>query len=648
MVRISHKQSRSVRSLSFSAVLWIVSLTLALPPYYLAESIVWVQVAYGQTYAAGYKKYQKGDFKGAEKALSDALKTKLPRDQLIKTLKLLGICQFNLNNTGGAGATFRKALQLNPNLTISDSEALVPEVIPFFNKLKPAKPAAAKNTTAKPTKPKPAPAKTPAPAPAAAAAAAAAGSVNAAGKSKEIKRTTLLVKSTTPGAKVWIDGLIKGDANQVLDMDPGQTVVEVQQNGYITKKIAVNIVKNRENTITADLDKPKPKPKPVPKESSDTVASLGDSGEDEAEPLAALAPVAVAKGSSAKNRPKVKARGRKGKKPGVNDMFAPDPGDDQFYDNARSARPQQQAAQGPNAAQQFQMESSGAAYPPQAYPPAAGGYQQPAYQQPMPYGYAPPPPMYYAPPPPAYYPPPAMTAPPPPPIDNYSSGDPYAPGGGGVPGDPAGANGGVPPGDPSDPSGDPLTAREKPSKCKGNILVALLPFGAGQIQNCKWLLGAGFALLEGGALYMWYSSKQAADAAVAGVNTYQEQYAADGLVTAHSADDDANEKKYVADVDTYVQGKRKTSTMAFYGFIGLWIFGAGEAIFNAPSVAPTKKRKTKKRRSPFSQLAPQVESPHVASTYEPHWTFGPTLAPLPFSEVPQAAPQPAFELRLNF
>lgn len=646
---------KTTRSGALSALLWLVALALALPPAQLAESIIWAHEAEAAGYNDGYRKYQRGDFKGAERALQDALKTKLGKDEVVKTLKLLGMCQFNTGNNAGSATSFKRALALNPSLTIGSSEAIVPEVIPFFNKVKASAKAApapvaaggAKGkgqqtalvkTAAKTGKAAPVP-------PAKAQPLAPGGGGTPTGKSKEVKHTTLIVKSTTPNAKVWIDGLIKGDVNQVLDMDPGPTIVEVQLQGYITKKVNVTIVKNRENTITADLEKPKPKPKPVPKPKPQP-ARNGGSGdllameEGGVDPYGDIGALEGAK--DVKNGRGKKGRGKPKKAKG--DLFAPDPGDDQFYSDPRGGGGH---PQGPNAAQQYQMESGGGGYG----APMGGGYAPP----PMAYGYAPPP-MYYQPPPPMYYQPPPP--PPPPPMDSYASGDPYAAGGGGVPGDPAGYNGGVPGGDPSviaDPAGgDPDRGDgRRAQKCEqGNIMISLLPFGAGQFQNCNMLFGVVFAGAEAGALYLWYANKKDAEDTTLAINARTTQY--QNSETPHSTEEDEAEAKYRGEVAAYVANAQQTSNMGLYGFFALWALGVGEAIINAPPGPASKKKKKRgakpRKYSGFSQVAPETpeESPHVASAYEPKVQFGATFKPVYDPEIGRVAPAPAFELRLNF
>src|SRR5690606_30495759 len=94
----------------------VLSLSLAVPPAYLASAVIHTERAEAQSYGAGYARYQKGDFKGAAKALRAALRKKAPRGTRANTLKLLGICYYMLGQKGPASKSFKLALNLVPSL----------------------------------------------------------------------------------------------------------------------------------------------------------------------------------------------------------------------------------------------------------------------------------------------------------------------------------------------------------------------------------------------------------------------------------------------------------------------------------------------------------------------------------------------------
>ena len=644
-------------------------LAVAVPPSYLASTIFWADAAWGQSYAAGNSKYQKGDFQGAERSLMEALKGRQSKEDAAKTWKLLGICQFIEGSSAAAAASFKKALALNPGLTITDAEAYDPSVIPFFNKQKSqtlaAKPAAkpAAKVAAAPSSARSAAAPSSArsaAAPSSAKPAAAPPPIQGAqaSKSKEIKRTTLKVASTTPGAKIWIDGLIKGDVNQILDMDDGPALLEIQATGFVTKKITTNIVKNRENDVTVNLEKPAPKPKPKPKQQAVAEQSgddedgpefdNGDSGDAYGQPPA---PRAKKRGSVAQSQAGKKKKKKK-KKGGGNDLFTPDPGDD-YYDEGNQQTPQargrRQPQNGPNLAEQFNMDAGGGGYqqPPyqqQGYPPQQG-YPQQGYQQ-YPPGYAPPPPAYYPPPQQqAYYQPPPPVAPP---VDPYAAqADP------GI--DPA-----PPLNDPGASDPDAPVSRGTGSgdeKCtRGSMIFAVLPFGVGQFQNCNLLLAAVFAAAEGGGIYFWYSSKSSADAYTTTLNAYQEQINAENSAGKLSADDKAKADAYRTETLAIIAQKQQYSTYGLIAFVGVAVVGAIEAIMHMPSEGGSKKKKKKKTRR-YGVLGTESDTARYTlvevpeSRYEPRFEFGPSFTPSPPGRTfptERAAPLPVFELKLTF
>ena len=90
-------RTAKLQNLMRGLVIQLLVLGLLLPPGYIASSIITTVAEAATAYAEGYSKYQKGDFKGAEKSLMLALKGKMTKLEQAKTLKLLGICQFMAN-----------------------------------------------------------------------------------------------------------------------------------------------------------------------------------------------------------------------------------------------------------------------------------------------------------------------------------------------------------------------------------------------------------------------------------------------------------------------------------------------------------------------------------------------------------------------
>jgi len=114
-------------------------------------------IALSQSFDAGYTKYQRGDFKGAERSFLQAIYKDMPDEIKAKTHKFLGICLYQLGNKSGANKSFKEALALNPNINIDASEVIDTSVIDFFSKTKqefiasPPPPSIEANLTPTPT-----------------------------------------------------------------------------------------------------------------------------------------------------------------------------------------------------------------------------------------------------------------------------------------------------------------------------------------------------------------------------------------------------------------------------------------------------------------------------------------------------------------
>jgi hypothetical protein len=606
-----------------------LALALALPAPELAAGLAAVAAlgaateADAATFATGYAKYQMGDFKAAEAELTAALGSRMSRGDQARTYKFLGICQFFQSNKSAAAQSFKRALALMPSLTIGKDEVLDPSVIPFFNGQRSSvatTTGAGNNAAAYVPKPTPEPR---------------GGSAGTTKDGKPLKQTFLRVVSNASGANVFIDGILAGQVNSVINTDPGQILVEVSAAGYLKKTVNVRIAANRENAVTVNLEKPKPKPAPKPKPTP--------------EPRAALA-ASAAQGGRRNVRP---ARGKRPK--GNGDAYAPPPGDDMFGPDVapEPSGAAGAAPAGPNLAQQFDQDAAAGAYqaPPQyggySQPPPGYGAPPPGYGAPPPQYYAPQPPpqVYYAPPPQVYYPPPQPVAPPPPSapaVDPYQAypPDPVAP----APAAPAAAPAPAPAAGGASPEGG---GKKSGGGNDRNIFITLLPFGAGQFQNHNFVLGLVFAAAEAGAIYVYYSNQDLADKTVQDTNNYIAQNCPKDNLSPEQKDacqDFASKRQ------KYVDGKQQLATTGLIGFGVLWVVGAAQAYLSGPKASPKKRRKKRRPYGGFSEnvirhegeynLVDALEDPYYP---EFHWNLG---------VLPQAAlsgpPAPGVALDLHW
>jgi hypothetical protein len=365
-----------------------------------------------------------------------------------------------------------------------------------------------------------------------------------------------------------------------------------------------------------NLERPKPKPTPTPRPKQAPPAALADSG-------------------ARKNN----VRPVRGKRPRSGDTYAPPPGDDMFGPESapETGGHQPPASSGMNLAQQFDQDAAAGVYqppphqqpqysysaPPPTYaaPPPTYAAPPPAYGAPPPGYYAPPPQAYYPPPPPAYYPPPQqqMAAPPPPAVDPYQ----------GYPPDPVAPAATPAPAASVPPPPEPGTGDKKASKGGGdndrNLLITLLPFGAGQFQNHNFILGLAFAAAEVGAIYFYYSNQDLADKTAADTNNYIAQNCPKNQLTPDQTDacqDFATKRQ------KYVEGKQQMATMGMIGFAVLWAVGVGQAYLSEPK-APKKKKKKRRLYGGFGEEDVRHEGEYklVDATEEPyypqiHWDLG--------------------------
>lgn len=499
-LNIFHRVHKQVPKLgSAPRFLWhlFISISLCLPPVPLMP-----QKAFGQSYQAGYSYYMKGKTAKAESALLKALKLTKRASEKAKIYKLLGIVQYMRNKKGAATTSFRRALAFNPRTSISSSEVLDTSVIAYFNQVK---------SMRRPTK-----ARRPAP------------KTTTARFGKPTNNTTILIQSNVR-ARVYIDGIITGNTGTVIEASPGRTVLTLKANGYKTKKLGINVRKNRQNGFRVTMDKIKPKVKP---------------------------------------RPKRVVRRKRSSQGGMFQEKEP-----QFSDNNRRRTRNQRR---PSLVDEFNSDGS--------YPSAPAPGAAPMAPAPSPYGYPAPMPAY---PPmmpyPPMYPPMMPYAPAPymPPPSPYG-GSPY--GGGGI--------ASPPPPEYHAPSQSPSyrkkSRRRRAASSGGpdNLFIALLPFGAGQYQNGDMLFGAFFTAAELGSLIIWNQSTTAADSAASDQKTINDSddYPKDKAGTERKQED-------INILQKFINEQRTQADIAIILFGALWAGGALEAILNAPVPKRKKKRR---------------------------------------------------------
>jgi len=129
------------------------------------------------------------------------------------------------------------------------------------------------------------------------------------------------------------------------------------------------------------------------------------------------------------------------------------------------------------------------------------------------------------------------------------------------------------------------------------MLIAILPFGAGQFQNESYLLGGLFLAAEAGALFLYFNKNSSADATVEETNKYitaaKTQYGND--LENMSPEDRDLYNKFIADRQKFVADSRKQAQMFIAAFAGLWVIGAVQAVMDdGPAPEPKKKKKARK------------------------------------------------------
>jgi len=302
--------------------------------------------AFSQNYQKGYQLYKKGKLVLADKSLKQALNRKNSANKEAKIYKLLGIIQYTLGKKKLSRKYFEKSLSLNRNIKINKTEVLDEEIVPFFYQVSKIK----KETKGRIKRSK-----------------------SYGANQRKAKSTTILIESKAKGT-ISIDGILAGNTGSVIEAMPGTAVLTIKAPGYDTKKIRIQIRRNKTNRFKVKLNKlAKKKPKSTKKVNSKVAA---------------------------------KNKKRRRKKSGLFQEIEP-----KYRDQNSKQR---------NLVDEFDSDGTyppppSAAPPPSAYPPP----YQPAYPSYQPPGYYP---QYQA---PSYQPPylnPGVATPPPP---GYFGENPY-------------------------------------------------------------------------------------------------------------------------------------------------------------------------------------------------------------------------------
>ena len=219
---VGTRLQRLAHTLLVHAVTW----SLAVPPSYLASTLVLTPVASAAAFTDGYGKFLKHNYGGAQASLKTALQARMAKAEQARTTQLLGMSQYMLGDTAGATKSFKAALAINRNLSIPSSDKASPDLLAYYKGVKSGKggsqpPAkAAKNSESPPAKTantkganqpaSPAPASPKGPE---APRGKPSGPRTTDANGDALKQTFLTVTSTTKGASISIDGIIAGPVN---------------------------------------------------------------------------------------------------------------------------------------------------------------------------------------------------------------------------------------------------------------------------------------------------------------------------------------------------------------------------------------------------------------------------------------------------
>lgn len=500
------------------SVVWLITLVV-LGWCFLSSQIVFGNVNVGESLI------MKGDYQGAIKTLTPSSKGNQPSPVRAQAFKWIGVAQYMLGQKDSATKSFQFAVRLNPRITLSADEVADESIVPIFNGIKTS------NSSKQPTTATAAGAsKTAVPSMVGANGRVPSkeSSATAKARSLEASRTLILIKSNVPSAQIIVDGVLAGSIGTEIDVDPGTREIDVTAKGYITARRRVTIKAKTLNTLTIDLNRPKPKAAVV-KAPANPKARQNSGGSDLFGPTTASDPGLV---MPATPSPSTRAMG-----------VVPPPLPQQPQPMYQQPMYQQPMYQQPMYQQPMYQQPM--------YQPPPPGYQQPMYAPPNPY-YPPPQQPYspYAPfgspyggyiqpqapmyaPPSIYQPyvaPPPQQSFAPPPIDPYSSGaamptlePPTADlpppsleeslGSEPVVSSKSSKDDGRPP--PMKPPINLGSSKRSKSSAKSSdsgcgVFIRLLPLGAGQFCQGKFLRGLMFAGAQVGGAYFWKANSDAA------------------------------------------------------------------------------------------------------------------------------------------
>ncbi|MFW7379070.1 MAG: hypothetical protein ACOH5I_09715 [Oligoflexus sp.] len=149
----------------------------------------------------------------------------------------------------------------------------------------------------------------------------------------------------------------------------------------------------------------------------------------------------------------------------------------------------------------------------------------------------------------------------------------------------------------------------------GSLLINLLPFGAGQLQQGKTLLGASFALGQAVGLGLFLERTQAANQA--------DKDALEVINSFEAGDSDIQEDAFFVYLDqneSFVKAMRSEAQVGLLLFAGLYTAGVLEAILNPPEVpmmTPMRRRRAALEEAE-KQLKPgeELDSLYLAQSHE--------------------------------
>ena len=148
-----------------------------------------------------------------------------------------------------------------------------------------------------------------------------------------------------------------------------------------------------------------------------------------------------------------------------------------------------------------------------------------------------------------------------------------------------------------------MRSRQTQPNSSGNLIINLLPFGLGQFQQGKTLLGAGLAVgqVVGLGLFLERSQAeaQANQDALDVINDYEQNGTDTGI-------DEAQFLQYLDDNEKFVLEARQQAQIGLLLFSGLYAAGVLEAIFNPPSAQPRRSRRRPMRRGSLEPLTPPL------------------------------------------